>query len=196
MMTKEEKLSKLTELKYESALIEHKRYEIYREWYQEVMDDFKSQGYPLYVKINRGSKEKNEYMMISRAGGGVVGTPVWETPLLLSPATSRFLFEGICLYKQDDGWYKIYNNVAFAIDNEYKIIAKEEFEHHLNVFFDTCLTPTKENIKRAYQGLDLEHLLKKYPEYFNREDVKFFIDRFDVLDNIIDDSDGDFDDWL
>ena len=70
-------------------------------------------------------------------------------------------------------------------DDEYEIITKKEFENYLNDFFDTCLTPTKENMKRAYHELDLERLLEKYPEYFNREDVKFFIDRFDVLDNII-----------
>lgn len=195
-MTKEERLTKLRELKYESALIEHKRYEIYREWYQEIMDKFAIQGTPLYVKINRGKKRKNEYMMISCVGGGVVGTPVLEVPRLLSPVTTRFLFEGICLDKIDDGWYYVHNTIQFSIDDEYEIITKEEFENYLNDFFDTCLTPTKENMKRAYHELDLEHLFKNYPEYFNREDVKFFIDRFDVLDNIIDDSDEDFDDWL
>lgn len=195
-MTKEERLTKLRELKYESALIEHKRYELYREWHNEVKDDFASQGYPLYVKINRGNKGKNEYMMITHAGGGVIGTPVWEAPRLLSPVTRCFLFEGICLDKMDNGWYHVYNTIQFSIDDEYEIITKEEFENYLNDFFDTCLTPTKENMKRAYHEFDLELLLKKYPEYFNREDVKFFIDRFDVLDNIIDDSDEDFDDWL
>lgn len=195
-MTKEERLTKLKELKYESALIEHKRYEIYREWHREIMDKFAIQGRPLYVKINRGKERKNKYMMISCVGGGVIGTPVLEAPRLLSPVTTRFLFEGICLDKMDDGWYYVYNTIQFSIDDEYEIITKEEFENYLNDFFDTCLTPTKENMKRAYRELDLEHLFKNYPEYFNREDVKFFIDRFDVLDNIIDDSDEDFDDWL
>lgn len=195
-MTKEERLGKLTELKHESALIEQKRYELYREWHNEVKSDFASQGYPLYVKINRGNKGKNEYMMITHAGGGVIGTPVRENPRLLSPVTTQFLFDGICLYKMDDGWYHVYNAIIFGIDNEYEIITKEEFESHLSDFFNTCLLPTKENMKRAYHEFDLNYLFDRYPEYFDREDVKFFIDRFDVLDTIIDDSDEGFDDWL
>ena len=178
----------------EIAILEHRKYEIYRDWSNKVKNDMRLIGTPKFIRIFR-ENDKCFYMMVTCIGGGVYRTPYGDDTKLYKAVTNNLIFSGFCLNKTDD-WYHIYTDLNFRVVDRYEIISVKEFDEYFEEFIKTCLTPTNENMKKAYSTLDLEFYFDRYPEYFDREEVKFFIRRFQELDEIETVSNPEFNEWL
>lgn len=187
-----ERNEKIKDIDFAIAKLEDEKYRIYKEWGNEITDLF-SDNKPKYLKITRGGHDI--YVCVKKLNGGVIGTPTVENFKKL--VTREFICSNVISLLKHNDVYHLSGCYHFGIDTEFEVITKKEFDVIFADFVKTSLSPTKENVKWAYARYDLEYLKEKHPEYFDIDEVNFFIDRFAIIDDIRNgDNYDDFDEWL
>jgi hypothetical protein len=187
-VNKEKLLQDIKSINDAIAVMEHEKFLCYKSWEKSLSRKFDKLGFPFYIKLS-----DNDYMMVTDYGGGVCGAGHKD---LYKMVTSRFILNGLRMIVGND-YFNMRIDASIGIDNDIDFITKEEFDSVIEQYFNTHLVPTVENIRKEYQMNNLENLLKKFPEYFDRPDVHFFIKRFEYIDEHMDDDNPDkFNEWL
>lgn len=183
---------KLKQISNEIAKLEDEKYRVYKEWSDEIKDLF-SDNEPKFLKITRDGHDI--YLYLKTLNGGVCATPTISG--YKKVVTSKFIgTKAISLLKHNET-YHLWGSYHLGIDTEFEIITKEEFDKVFADFVKTNLSPTKDNVKWAYTKYDLEWFKEIHPEYFDIDEVNFFIERFNYVDNVMnEDNEDTFDDWL